>query len=48
MSTLLLEADVAFCFLAILCEAGLLPRLNVILINYLVAELVQVLFLKYF
>lgn len=46
MSTLLLEANIAFCFLAIPCKTGLLPQSKVVLMNYLVAELSRVLFLK--
>lgn len=47
LSALLLEAN-AFCCLAIPCQTGLLPQSSVFLVNYLVAGLIQVLFLQYF
>lgn len=48
MSALFLEARVVSCFLAVSFEAGLLPQPNVVFVSCLVAELVNVLFLKCF
>lgn len=43
-----LEANVAFCFLMIPCQTGFHPQSSAFLMNHLAVELIQDLFLKHF